>query len=309
MSDLGWIAATTAFTVFVPVDVYDELEFDLEACPPRDGSPGERPFLPEVAGPDSRGLRVFCSAVEGEANLATRALRALEVHTGWAFKGRVRVHKHIPVGAGLGGGSANAAVSLLVGTRILAEAGAPPIGPAKLRALARGLGADVPFFLDPHPSIGQGVGEILEPLSLPSLHLVLVYLDHHLSTARAYESFDDLGPSETLVAFSIRAADAKAGWLALSNSFSRGELGEAGAAPAVAALLENDLEKASFGLFPPLVDAKRALTEAGALAALMSGSGSTVFGLCGDRSAADEVCRRVRHRGLDARVVLGGMLP
>ncbi len=286
------------FTVFVPVDVYDELEFDLEARPP--GA--------EATHADPRGLEVVCSAIEGEANLAVRALRALESHTGWAFDGEIHVRKHIPVGAGLGGGSANAAVSLLAGSQVLAEAGGPELDAVALRSLARDLGADVAFFLDPHPSIGQGIGELLEPLTLPSLYLVLVYLDHHLSTTRVYESFDTLRGGEDPRAFSIRAAAAKASWLALSDAVACGELGEAGAKTAIAGLLKNDLEEASFSLFPPLVDAKLALAEGGALAALMSGSGSTVFGVCGTRAEAKQVCEAVRRRGLDARVVSAGRL-
>jgi 4-diphosphocytidyl-2-C-methyl-D-erythritol kinase len=200
-------------------------------------------------------------------------------------------------------------VSLLAGARILAEAGGPALGEASLRALARVLGADVAFFLDPHPSIGQGIGELLEPLTLPAMHLVLVYLDHHLSTARVYESFDARGGAEDPGSFSARAAAAKISWLALSHAVTGGDLDETSIPPVVVPLLENDLEEASFGLFPPLVDAKRALAEEGVLGALMSGSGSTVFAICGTRAAAEQVCEAVRRRGFNARAVLAGTLP
>ena len=298
------------FTVFVPVDVYDELEFDVEARPPRGAATGDR-FSSSgagAAGASPCGLQVVCSAVAGEANLAVRALRAIESHTGWAFDGQVEVRKHIPVGAGLGGGSSNAAVSLLAGARILAEAGGPELDHQTLRTLARALGADVAFFLDPRSSIGQGIGELLEPLALPATHLVLVYLDHHLSTGRVYESFDARGAAEDPRSFSARAAAAKVSLLALSHAVTRGDLDETSAPPVIVPLLRNDLEEASFGLFPPLVDAKRALMEEGAAGALMSGSGSTVFAVCTARAAAEHVCQAVRRRGFNARAVLAGTL-
>lgn len=298
------------FTVFMPVDVFDELEFDLEARPPRRAAPGDQPSAPGTgaSGPGECGLQVVCSAIEGEANLAARALRAIESHTGWAFDGQVHVRKHIPVGAGLGGGSSNAAVSLLAGARILAEAGGPELDDATLRTLARVLGADVAFFLNPQPLIGQGIGELLQMLRLPGMHLALVYLDHHLSTARVYESFDARRPAEDPRAFSERTAAAKASWLALSHAVTCGDLDEMSAPPAVVPLLENDLEDASFSLFPPLVAAKRALTEEGALGALMSGSGSTVFGICRTRAAAEDVSEAVRRRGFNARAVSAGTI-
>jgi 4-diphosphocytidyl-2-C-methyl-D-erythritol kinase len=299
------------FTVFVPVDVYDELEFDVEARPPRGGAPRNQLLRPGVvaSGAGAYSLQVVCSAIEGEANLAVRALRAIESHTGWAFEGQVHVRKHIPVGAGLGGGSSNAAVSLLAGARVLTEAGGPALGQATLRALARVLGADVAFFLDPRPSIGQGIGELLEPLTLPVMHLVLVYLDHHLSTGSVYESFDALGAVEAPGSFSARVAAAKVSWLALSHAVTCGGLDETSAPQVVVPLLENDLEEASFGLFSPPVDAKRALMEEGALGALMSGSGSTVFGICETRAAAKQVCEAVQRQGFNARTVLAGTLP
>ena len=282
------------FTVFMPIDVYDELDFDIEARPPG-------------AGPS--WLQVVCSAVDGEANLVARALRALEALTGWTFDGQVVVKKQIPVGAGLGGGSADAAVALRAGTRVLVEAGGQVLDRGALGALARTLGADVAFFLDPRPAIGRGIGELLESLVLPRLHLVLVYLDHHLSTARVYESFDALRQPEDPSAFSLRAASAGILWRQLSEEFASGELDRNDAPSAIAALLSNDLEEASFELFPALVEAKRVLLREGALGALMSGSGPTVFGVCRDRVAAEELCARLRRRGLNAIVAAAGEVP
>ncbi len=281
------------FTVFAPVDVYDELEFELEA---------------RLSAGRSCELRVACPAISGEANLTAQALRALERHTGWAFDGLVEVAKGIPVGAGLGGGSADAAMALRAGARVLEEAGGPVLSDTVLRMLARTLGADVAFFLDSRPAIGRGIGELLEPLSLPSLDLVLVFLEHHLSTAKVYRAFDALRQPEGKVDFAARAAAAEARWLALADAMTEGTLAAGEIVAALAGLLENDLEEASFGLFPPLIAAKQALFDEGASGCLMSGSGPTLYGVCESRATAAELCRRVQRRGLNARVARAGRL-
>ncbi|OFW59858.1 MAG: hypothetical protein A2133_07435 [Actinobacteria bacterium RBG_16_64_13] len=263
------------FTIFAPVDVYDQLDFALEA------RPGEA-----VAGQ----LRVDCRTAAGEANLATRALRALEKHTGWAFDGRLVIHKGIPVGAGLGGGSSDAAAALLGGVQALGEAGGPVPEQAELVALARELGADVAFFLEPIPSVGRGIGEVLEPVELPALPLVLVFFDRMLSTARVYRAFDTLRPGETQAVFDFRSGQAEKRWRQVED------IGHA------ARLLENDLELASFSLIPSLASDREVLAREGALAALVSGSGPTLFGLCESAAKAQELADRMAIRGFSARV-------
>ncbi len=263
------------FTVFAPIDLYDTLDFDLEARP---------------AGAGSASVVVDCRAARGEDNLATRALRALERATGWAFEGRVAIHKSIPVGAGLGGGSSDAAAALKVGVRLLAEAGAPVPGGPQLVAMARELGADVPFFLDPAPAIGRGIGEILSPIDLPALHLALVYFERQLSTARVYHTFDRLSPGESRAVFDFRSAQAEKRWLQVRDVAQ------------AARLLENDLEQASFSLVPSLATDREMLAREGALAALMSGSGPTLFGLCETMDKAYDLEERMEARGYNARV-------
>jgi 4-diphosphocytidyl-2-C-methyl-D-erythritol kinase len=277
------------FTVFVPVKVYDRLEFELEARP-ASGRSGE--------------LHVRCHAVDGEANLVAQALRALERASGWSFTGRVVIEKGIPMGAGMGGGSTDAAVALRMGAEVLRDAGGPAPDGAALHLLARGLGADVPFFLDPRPSIGRGIGDELEPLDLPTLVLVLVLPSTHLSTAHVYRALDraregiaeagggDLrhpdGPESD---FETRAMAAASAWR------------QVGTVDEVAALLENDLEPVSFALLPGLDVIKRALSEAGARGAMMSGSGPTMFGVCSDMAHAEAVAGRMREQGNRVEVV------
>jgi 4-diphosphocytidyl-2-C-methyl-D-erythritol kinase len=263
------------FTVFVPVDVHDELEFALEA---RQGEAGQG------------DLRLDCKTSPGEANLATQALRALERHTGWGLSGRVVIHKHIPVGAGMGGGSSDAAAALLAGAQALAEAGGPVPDEDQLVTLARGLGADVAFFLDPFPAIGRGIGELLEPLDLPDLSFVLVFFDRMLSTARVYRAFDAMQNPEHHGMFDFRAAQAEKRWRQVVD------------AGQVARMLENDLERASFSLIPSLMTDREILIREGAMGALMSGSGPTLFALCASADKAGELAERLVVRGFRAQV-------
>lgn len=264
------------FTVFAPIDLYDELEFSLEA---------------QAALGTSGALQVDCITAPGEKNLATQALRALERHSGWALSGRVVIHKRIPYGAGLGGGSSDAAAALVAGSQAIVEAGGPALGRDDLSVIARGLGADMAFFLDPLPAMGRGIGEVLEPLELPRLRLVLVTFDRMLATARVYRSFDSLRPLATKAFFDHRALQAEARWREVKD------------AAQVARLLENDLEQASFHILPSLADERDLLLREGALGALMSGSGPTLFAPCDSRAAANDLAERLVARGLRARVV------
>jgi 4-diphosphocytidyl-2-C-methyl-D-erythritol kinase len=235
-------------------------------------------------------VRVECRVAPGEDNLAAQALRALEKHTGWDFDGRVVIRKGIPVGAGMGGGSSDAAAALRVGAVALVEAGGPAPEHADLVGLARELGADVAFFLDPAPSVGRGIGELLEPIDLPEIPLVLVFFDRMLSTARVYRAFDTLRPLETRVVFSFRSDQAEKRWRQVSTA------GE------VARLLQNDLEQASFTLIPSLVTDREVLTREGAIGALMTGSGPTLFGVCESAERADELEARMAVRGFRTQV-------
>ncbi|MBN1320137.1 MAG: 4-(cytidine 5'-diphospho)-2-C-methyl-D-erythritol kinase, partial [Thermoleophilia bacterium] len=177
------------FTVFAPIDLYDEVEFSLEARP---------------AGGEPARVRVKCRDIADETNLVTKALAALESETGWVFTGRVQIEKRIPVSAGLGGGSSDAGAALLAGAQALVEAGGPALDRARLGAVARRVGADVAFFLDPRPAIGQGIGEILEPIELPELPLVLVPSHRHLSTERVYRAYDEQQPFDNRSVFEVR---------------------------------------------------------------------------------------------------------
>jgi 4-diphosphocytidyl-2-C-methyl-D-erythritol kinase len=217
---------------------------------------------------------VECPGVEGE-NLAAAALDALREH-GWAAPPlNLRVEKRIPVAAGLGGGSADAAAVLR-----LAEGELDGLG-----QLARALGADVYSQLRPAFAFVAGSGEVVEPLPVPAEHaFVLLPEAEGLSTAEVYAEADRLGLAREgaeLEQLAGRVREAAAG------GASPLEYGE---------LLVNDLEPAAVGLRPEIEASLEAMREAGAERALISGSGPTSLGLFADREAAEDAAAKLGDR-------------
>lgn len=231
---------------------------------------------------------VHCPGVEGD-NLALRAIaayrRAAPDAIGEALV--VTIDKRIPVAAGLGGGSADAAAVLRALDRIAGR----PLGTARLRQLGAGLGADVPSQVEPRHALVGGIGELLEPLELPALALVLVPAVPGLSTPAVYAELDRL-----------RAHAAEPPRAELDPAPLRA-LAAAGIG-ALAAGLENDLEAAAISLRPELAATLAALREAGALGARITGSGPTALGLFAERRAAEEAAGR-----LHASAIVTELLP
>ena len=215
---------------------------------------------------------VLCPGVEGE-NLAARALAALR-EAGWeAPPLRVEIEKRIPVAAGLGGGSADAAAVL----RLAREAGgrgaflAHSVNKAPrldLSGIAAGLGADVPSQLKPAFALVRGAGERVEPLPAPPPHaVVLLPGGGGLSTAAVFAEADRLGLGRDAAKLDELAARLREG-------------AGGGASPlSYAELLANDLEPAARSLRPDIGEALDALRDAGAPLVRLSGSGPTVFGV------------------------------
>ena len=207
---------------------------------------------------------VVCPEVEGE-NLVARALAALR-DRGWDGPPlRVEIEKRIPVAAGLGGGSADAAAILRLAAGEVAD----------LEEIALELGADVPSQLRPSLALVGGVGERVERLPEPASHaVVLLPGGGGLATAAVFAEADRLGLGRT------------AGELDELAEGLRAAAG-AGASPlAFSELLVNDLEPAARSLRPDIGDALDALLAAGAPHALLTGSGPTAFGLFPDLAAA-----------------------
>jgi 4-diphosphocytidyl-2-C-methyl-D-erythritol kinase len=231
---------------------------------------------------------VLCPGVEGD-NLAARALTAFRA----AAPGvplpplRIEIQKRIPVAGGLAGGSADAAAVL----RAANELAGSPLTAGELREIAAGLGSDVPSQIEPAHAIVSGVGERLERVDLPPMTLVLVPQDEGLSTAAVYAELDRLrdGAAES-PSLSVGPADGGPADRLASDPLRRLA---AGALEQVAGGLANDLEPAALSLRPELADTLASLLHAGALAAQVSGSGPTTFGLFADRVAAERAAATI----------------
>jgi 4-diphosphocytidyl-2-C-methyl-D-erythritol kinase len=210
---------------------------------------------------------VVCPGVPGPpaTNLAAAALRAFRAATGWdAPPVRVSIVKRIPVAAGLGGGSADAAAALRLARH------ASGLGDDELlERLGAELGADVPAQISPGRWLASGAGEQLRQLAPPSapFGLLVLPLAAELSTAAVYAEADRLGLAHTQRALTARRVE-------LSAALEHGA-----PLPAATELLHNDLQRAAVSLCPEILDALRQARAAGAKQALVSGSGPTVVGL------------------------------
>ena len=227
-------------TVFQAISLHDTI-----TCVPREG-----PFAIECA---TAGVPLDrTNLIWGAAAALWRSLR----RAGEVRDMLVRLDKRIPVQGGLGGGSADAAATLLG----LARAWRVPVRPAQLTDVASSLGADVPFFLSGGTALGLGRGDEIYPLAdLPRHWIVLLIPGFGVSSGEAF------------------------GWYDAERDGSRGQTREPqqvpGPWPSRAAQMINDLEAPIARHHPEIDQMKSALRRAGALAAAMSGSGSAVFGL------------------------------
>lgn len=223
---------------------------------------------------------VVCPGVEGP-NLVAAALDALRAR-GWEHAPvRVEIEKRIPVAAGLGGGSADAAAVL----RHLAS------DCDDLATIAAGLGADVPSQLDPRFALVAGAGERIEALAAPSeFAVVLIPSGAGLGAAEVYAEADRLGVGREGAALDEIAERLRG---AAAN----------GASPlSYGGLLANDLQQAALSLCPEIAEALAALEAAGAAVAAVTGSGPTAFGLYDDIAAADRAAASLPPRFADAIV-------
>ncbi len=215
----------------------------------------------EPAGPGTGADEVVCAGVAGP-NLASAALAAYRAASGWEGPPvRLTIVKRVPVAAGMGGGSADAAAAL----RLAAEAAGRP-GDPLLAELAPALGADVPFALAGGRALVTGIGEHVEPLPAggPAAR-VLVPSAPALRTPAVYREADRLGTPRAPQALAAAEVDLRAG-----------------AIPPV-----NDLQAAARSLCPAIDAVLEAVLRAGAGSALVSGSGPTVFGAFDDPERAD----------------------
>ena len=217
------------------------------------------------------GLTLECEHPEvpsGPENLVWRAAERFGAATGREPQVHIHLQKNIPVAAGLGGGSSDAAGTLMA----LNELAGKPLALPALYELAAGLGADVPFFLQPGPAVGRGVGTVLSPLDLPPYWYVLLNPGLPVSTAWVYKNLD---------VQALAAADAP------EPETWNGDHPESWVA--------NDLESVTLVRYPELRGWLAKLSQAGARAQGMSGSGPTLFGLFHDREAAEAAVAQLRQ--------------
>ena len=212
----------------------------------------------------------------GAGNLAYRAAELFFAETGISGGAAIELEKNIPAGAGLGGGSSNAA-AVINGLDRLYETG---LSVPKRREMAVRLGADVPFFITGGTALCEGIGERITPLArgLEGCLLVLCKPEKGLLSGEVYAAYDRVGAGSS--------PDTRTMIKAL----------ETGDIAAIAAGAANALETAALSLMPEVGEIKSAMLAAGALGACMSGSGSAVFGIFAGQSAAADCGRELRQR-------------
>lgn len=254
-------------TLFCAIELADEITLDV--------ADGDGVRL-EVDGPDLG---------PADRNLAVRAARGFLAAAGLRRDVAIRLRKRIPAGGGLGGGSSDAAAVLRALDRL--EPGAVP--PDQLRALALELGSDVPFFMgDSVLARAAGRGERLAPvLPLPSAPVLLLVPGFPIATADAYRWLDEDRARGLEAGPGPETPDPPAGPASWSDA---------------ARSATNDFEGPIFRRHPELRDLRDLLAGAGATLALLSGSGSSLFGVFADDATALHALALVRSRAAHVRL-------
>ena len=248
-------------TIFVPIyGLHDELE--VTPLEPND------PLAVNGFHFQQEGIAIDCP---NDDNLIIRCYRAMAAKYPQIGPVNIRFCKHIPFGAGLGGGSSDAA-HMAIALNELFHVG---LSQAQLAAEVRPLGADCPFFIYNTPCYAEGIGDILTPipLDLSGLRILLIKPNEGVSTREAYSGII----RHPEVAGQIKSVLCQAEGLSVLRQRSD--------------LFVNDFEQTVFPLHPSIEAIKKRLLDAGALYAAMSGSGSTVFGLFEDDAEGRSLIR------------------
>ena len=235
-------------TVFYPIPLCDILEI----------TPATEPDAPDYT------FKMYNAVFEGsdDDNLVIKAYKALAADHKLP-KVDISLYKHIPTGAGLGGGSSDAAFAL----KMLNEIAGLGLTALQLRSYASRIGADCAFFIDNTPSYATGIGDILTPTqcSINGYHLVLVKPDIHVSTKDAYSLVTPQKPQEPLTGIAARPINEWKG------------------------AMKNDFEKSIFAKHPAMEKIKETLYSLGAVYASMSGSGSSFFGIFNEEQDIEKI--------------------
>ena len=219
-----------------------------------------------------------------DKNLALKAAKLFDEHCSFEKGVKIQLKKRIPLAAGLGGGSSNAA-SVLIGLNQLWKAGTDT---ESLSNIALNIGSDVPFFVHETPAICRGKGEIIEPISCHlKATVLLVNPGFGIPTKWAYDHWaNNKGKSAFDPALTLKPS----GVSLLLQGLKANDI------EAVSRCLFNSLEEASIGKFPILKLIKESLNQFGAVGSLMSGSGATVFGLFAEKNKAHEASLKIREQ-------------
>jgi 4-diphosphocytidyl-2-C-methyl-D-erythritol kinase len=209
---------------------------------------------------------------EGERNTIYRAAKLIKERYAVRKGVDIYVEKKIPIGSGLGGPSSNAATVL----KALAGMWGISVSDSEFNDLGKSIGADVPLFLYGKPCIMEGIGDIITPIELPRLWYLIVYPNVVLSTKEAY--------GRLKIVLTNIENDIK-----LMGNFKK--IGD------IADSLENDLEQIGMAMCPQIKTIKDLLMKTGALGALMSGSGSSIFGVFQSENDVEEASRFVEGAG------------
>jgi 4-diphosphocytidyl-2-C-methyl-D-erythritol kinase len=208
----------------------------------------------------------------GPANTIYRAAMLLKETYHIRRGAHLFIEKNIPIGAGLGGPSSNAAAAL----KALVKIWNVPAGTREIFELGSRIGADVPLFLYGKSCVMTGIGEEITPLELPRIWYVIVYPGIVLHTKDVYDGLR--------ISLTLAQNDITLSWK-LDTLFD------------VVRTLQNDLERVAFSMCPEIKTAKERLREAGAIGSLMSGSGSSVFGVFENEADARVASQKVRDLG------------
>jgi 4-diphosphocytidyl-2-C-methyl-D-erythritol kinase len=249
-------------TVMQPLRLCDEIAFERTAS----------------------GIELTCSDPElptDSSNLVHRAAASFFQHSAISAGVRMHLEKRIPMAAGLGGGSGNAATTLL-GLNDLFDT---PLAPEQLHSIAASLGSDIPFFLQTQPALATGRGEQIQPLrsfrALEGCAFLLVHPGFGIATAWAYKE---------LARFPSALNGERGRAAKLVSLLNAGDLHDASRE------FYNALEAPALHKYPWLAVFQDFLRENGAAAVLMSGSGSTTFAIANDLCGAQELEERVREK-------------
>ncbi len=251
------------YTIFQKINLADELELALKGTQIQKSPTITLQLSGEIEVP------------QGEKNLCVKAAQLLAQRLGGLPPVHIFLRKNIPTEAGLGGGSSDAAAVLKGINLLLGE----PLRWEELAALAQKIGADVPFFLFPHPTaLGRGIGEHLFPWPTHEACYLLVFPKVKVSTRWAYQNLR------------LTTRHKPPNYEPARPLWSQG--------------LVNDFEPVVFKAYPVLKEIKKGLLACGAVDALLSGSGATVFGVFETEKAAKRAREDMEKRGFRAEVVI-----